>query len=418
MPAIGNAISLPFARMPTAAGGGGEPLNWFRTSLNSDDFDATLAAALASEHADDYVLVVDSINAGINNVDKDLFISGSAAATAELRMEAPGSITTWGNGKLNIAGPASGERTLSLDMDITIPVVAIVANQGSEIVGTVRIEGVGETKQAISNIEAAWQTEELHLTHLNVTNVFADGSEGDGESGETGANGGDIINGAAGSNGTNGDYNSTPATNGADGESVSTSSHGSAGGAGSAGGNRAVQDIYLNGCLIDTLRARNSNGGTGGSGGQGQSCFGGAGGVGGDSFYYGDYPTPGNGGNGGNGTCSSNGGAGGSGGNANQTVCTTHGQGSPSTVSAYYKTASGGSGGIGGSKGVGTGGAGGAAGNGYDDESPPGVISTGNPGTTGTGSSTGTNGANGTAGSNYVRALSDPNNKITFTNQI
>jgi hypothetical protein len=411
--------AMPAASFIGGAGPTPDPANWFRTSLYSSDVATTLNAAKASIYKDDYVIVIDDTAGTSPNTSKELFDDTSAEATAKF-LQVEGGMLQAQLTPLVIKGPTGGNRTVQFDLgNSQVGTIEVLPSFSTEILHQVHIEGVGATQQVVATVETrgALALEHLYLVKLQVTgDVYADGGAGNGAAGDSGSSGGDIIYGAAGTNGTNGNY-SEPATNGTDGESVSTDSSGSTGNSGENGSLHAVRNIYLNGCSVATLHSQNSNGGNGGEGGAGQSCHGGAGGAGGDSIYYSDYPSPGNGGNGGNGTCSSNGGAGGQGGAANQTVCTTHGQGSPSTVTYYYKTASGGSGGIGGSKGVGTGGAGGAAGNGYDDESPPGIISTGNPGTAGTGSSTGTNGANGTAGSNYVRALSDPNNKITFTNQ-
>lgn len=411
--------AMPAASFVGDVGPTPDPANWFRTSLYSSDVGTTINAAKASIYKDDYVIVIDDSAGTSSYVSKELFDDTSAEATAKFLLVEGGVLANQLT-PLVIKGPSGGNRTVQFDLgDAQVGTIEVLPSFSTEVLHEVHIEGVGASQQYVSTVETrnALALEHLYLVKLQVGGyVYADGAAGDGAAGDSGSSGGNIIDGTAGTNGTNGDY-SNPATNGTDGESVSTDSSGGTGNSGENGSLHAVRNIYLNGCSIENLSARNSNGGAGGEGGTGQSCWGGAGGSGGDSIYYSDYPSPGNGGNGGNGTCSSNGGSGGNGGAANQTVCTTHGQGAPSTVTYYYKTAYGGAGGSGGSKGMGTGGAGGAAGNGYDDESPPGVVSTGNPGTAGTGSSTGTNGSNGTAGANYVRALSDPNNKITFTNQ-
>lgn len=406
MPAIGNAISLPFARMPTAAGGGPDPLNWFRTSLHSNDFDTTLAAALASEHADDYVLIIDTALTSITGGGKDLFISGSSAATAEIRMESPGSILIWNNAPLNVAGPSAGERVLRLDINYSVPTVSIVPNQGAEIVNNVRIEGTGEAKQELTEIICAWQVQHLHLTHLDALVVHAEGDPV-GSTGDSGASASSVY-GNAGSAGSDADGFSVAGT-GMAGESVSTSESGASGNAGVNGNSRAVEQIYLNGCLIDSLFAYNSPGSSGGSGGNAASAYGGNGGNGGNGSEA--YPDGGNGGNGGDATVSGSGGSGGAGGNAYTHDCYTHGQGAHSTVSYYYKTGSGGSGGAGGSAGNAYPGNGGSGGN-------PGTGGiSGTSGASGASTNTSTAGSNGASGSSSVRLLSDPSNKITFTNQ-
>jgi hypothetical protein len=406
MPAIGNAISLPFARMPTASGGGADPLNWFRTSLHDNNFDTTLTAALASEYADDYVLVIDTNNISILAGDKDLFVSGSTEATAEIRIESPGSILIWNNAKLNIAGPAVGTRTLSLDVNYTIPTVAIVANQSAENVGTVYIEGIGGSKQTIADIEAAWQTEELHLTHLDLGNVYAQGVAG-ASVGESGTSV-DSVYGSNGSNGSHADEFSA-AGNGGNGDSATVDDDATSGGTGDNGISRAVEHIYLNGCIINNLYAYNGPGAAGGTGGNAGSAYGGNGGNGGDGSA--NYPNGGNGGNGGDAYCYSNSGGGGNGGNAYVHDCYTHGQGAHSTVTSYYKTGAGGAGGAAGATGTAVAGTGGSGG---------GFVEGGSAGSAGANGTVYTNfitGSSGSAGNSSVRLLDDPNNKITFTTQ-
>lgn len=408
---------MPAASFVGDVGPTPDPANWFRTSLHSDDFDTTLAAAKASAYKDDYVLVVDTASLGIPSSSRELFDGDSSVATAAIITDGTGSVSSIG-GSFIVKGPTNGNRTVQFNLpSITVPVVELQLNSSSQVIKDLHIEGIGNSQQNISDIETrnAWELEDLHLVNLNVSNVFADGSTGDGQAGDSGTSYG-IIYGNSGADGADGTY-SISAGNGGDGDSISTSQHGDNGASGYSGGHRAVENIYLNGCTISYLHARNANGGAAGNGGDGESAHGGNGGSGGDSMYYGEYPAPGNGGNGGNGTANSNGGNGGNGGNADQTTCTTFGQGAPSTVTFYYKTAYGGGAGSGGSKGTGYGGTGGGGGVGYDDESPPGIVSYGSAGNYGYGYSNGTNGSAGSTGSNFVRVLHDPNNKITFTTE-
>jgi hypothetical protein len=396
-------------------GGGVDPLNWFRTSLHSDDFDTTLVAAKNSAYKDDYVLVVDTASLSIPSYVRELFDGDSSEATAAIIIADSGSVSSFG-GSLIVKGPTDGNRTVQFNLpSITVPVVELQLNGSSQVIKDLHIEGIGNTQQNITDIETrnAWELEDLHLVNLNVANVYADGSTGDGAAGDSGTSYG-IIYGNSGADGTDGTFSSS-AYNGGNGDSISTSQHGGNGNSGNSGGHRAVENIYLNGCTIYQLYARNANGGGGGNGGDGESAHGGNGGAGGDSRSDGDYPTPGDGGAGGDGTANSNGGNGGSGGNADQTTCTTFGQGAPSTVTFYHKTAYGGGPGSGGYKGTGYGGNGGVGGIAYDAELNQ--TAYGSAGSNGTGSSTGSNGSAGSAGSNFVRVLHDPNNKITFITQ-
>lgn len=398
--------AMPAASFVGDVGPTPDPANWFRTSLHDDNFDTTLTAALASEYADDYVLVIDTNNISILAGDKDLFVSGSTEATAEIRMDSPGSILTWNNAKLNIAGPAIGTRTLSLDVNYTIPTVAIVANQGAENVGTVYIEGIGGSKQTITEIEAAWQTEELHLTHLDLGYVHAQGVAG-ASVGESGTS----VDSVYGSNGATGSHADewSAAGNGGNGGSAAVYDDATNGGTGDNGISRAVEHIYLNGCIINYLYAYNGPGAAGGTGGNAGSAYGGNGGNGGDGSA--NYPNGGNGGNGGDATCNSNSGGGGQGGNAYVHDCYTHGQGAHSTVTYYYKTGAGGAGGSAGAMGSAVAGTGGYTG-GFAEGG-----SAGSAGANGSAYSNFITGSSGSAGNSSVRLLDDPNNKITFTNQ-
>lgn len=404
MPKLGLRLQ---SVMPQGGGVAPDPANWFRTSLHNNDFDTTLTAALTSEHADDYVLVIDTVNLGMTGGGKTLFPSYETVATAEIRMESPGSISTWNNAPLNIAGPVNGERILRLNLDYSIPTVSIVPNNGTEIVGTVRIEGTGETKQEFTEIICAWQVQYLHLTHLDTLYVYAHGDLA-GSAGDNGASGSSVYgnNGSAGADAVDSSF---PAGNGTAGESVSTSNSGASGSAGANGNSRAVEQIYLNGCIINSLFAYNSPGSAGGVGGDAGYAYGGNGGAGGNGST--EYPDGGDGGNGGDAAVSGVGGSGGSGGNAYSHSCYTHGQGAHSTVTYYYKTGTGGLGGVGGSAGSAYPGSGGAGGN-----PAPGGLS-GISGTSGTSTNTSTAGSNGANGSSSVRLLSDNQNKITFLNQ-
>lgn len=388
-------------------GASGDPANWFRTSLYSNDFDSTLAAALSSAYADDYVLVVDTATLDLTSTPKVMFPSGSSESVAEVIFDGAGSIFYWPSGAtFDIAGPAIGNRTLRLNVPgVTIPTINVIANDSAEIVGDVYIEGIGGSQQPISDVSVHWAVEHLHLVNLNASNVFASGANGDATEYGTSGDSPTAVYGNHGVNGTDADF-SMPATGGTDGDSAEGSESGSAGGSGTMGNNRAVEHIYLNGCLIGSLYARNSNGSAGGNGGSGQMVYGGNGGNGGNGSE--NYPDGAPGGNGGSASATGNGGNGGSGGDAYQYDCYTHGTGSPSQVNAYYGIAYGGSGGAGGSKGLAVGGASGSGGAPYGEGNP------GPSGSAGSSSSTGQDGTSGTSGANCTRILDDPDNKITF----
>ena len=263
------------------------------------------------------------------------------------------------------------------------------------LIGQLGLESSGVVMPYVTGVHSNPATANV-FTYIYIYNLAISVVDGRSTGNVDANNGvdGTSSNGENGSNGTNAMVIGEWGGNGQSGGNAGTATSGTNGDNALSGGTNWPSIVYLDHCIINTLKIASGNGGKGGNGGNGGNANGGNGGNGGDGLYdsYGGTPSQGGqGGPGGGGGNGGNGGDGGRGADAIQTAGMVCLYISYSTVNTLQRKSTGGAGGAGGAAGTANGGAAGANGISFNTSGPP-PSSDGFPGTPGMAGSPGLSG--------------------------